>query len=45
VTGMSYSAQMVLASVSKSAFLPSLRTWEIIFEVLFKSTTSKNLVE
>jgi hypothetical protein len=27
---------MVLASVSKRAFLPSRRAWEIIFEVSFK---------
>jgi len=27
--------QMALASASKSAFLPSRRTWAIIFDVLF----------
>ena len=36
VTGMPYSVQMVLASVSKSVFLASFLAWFIIFVVWFK---------
>ena len=40
VTGMPYSAQMVLASVSRSAFLPSFLAWLMIFWVWFKCCSS-----
>ena len=35
MTGMLYSVQIVLASVSRSAFLPSFLAWLMIFWVWF----------
>ena len=44
MTGMPYSMQMVLASVSRSAFLPSFLAWLIIFAVWFNCYSSVSVL-